>query len=67
MTCRRILHEAFYVAANGRPGPVVVDIPKDVQFAKRASMSGPNECCRHKTYRPKVKGDQNAIRAGGGT
>src|SRR6266849_6789260 len=30
----RVLHEAFYVAANGRPGPVVVDIPKDVQFAK---------------------------------
>ena len=30
----RMLHEAFYVAANGRPGPVVVDIPKDIQFAK---------------------------------
>ncbi len=30
----RVLHEAFYVAANGRPGPVVVDIPKDIQFAK---------------------------------
>jgi acetolactate synthase-1/2/3 large subunit len=29
----RILHEAFYVATHGRPGPVVVDIPKDVQFA----------------------------------
>ena len=30
----RVLHEAFYVAASGRPGPVVVDIPKDIQFAK---------------------------------
>ena len=30
----RILHEAFFVAQNGRPGPVVIDIPKDVQFAK---------------------------------
>src|ERR671922_952444 len=29
----RVLHEAFYVARTGRPGPVVVDIPKDVQFA----------------------------------
>ena len=28
----RIMHEAFYVAANGRPGPVVVDLPKDIQF-----------------------------------
>ena len=30
---RRIMHEAFHVATSGRPGPVVVDIPKDVQFA----------------------------------
>ena len=31
----RVLHEAFYVATTGRPGPGVVDIPKDVQFATR--------------------------------
>jgi len=30
----RILHEAFRVATTGRPGPVLVDIPKDIQFAK---------------------------------
>src|SRR5512138_551701 len=29
----RVLHEAFEIAASGRPGPVVIDIPKDVQFA----------------------------------
>ena len=29
----RVIHEAFYVATHGRPGPVLVDIPKDVQFA----------------------------------
>ena len=30
----KIMHEAFEVAITGRPGPVLVDIPKDVQFAK---------------------------------
>jgi acetolactate synthase I/II/III large subunit len=57
----RVLHEAFYVAANGRPGPVVVDIPKDVQFAKGV-YSGPRNV-QHKTYRPKLKGDLEKIKA----
>ncbi len=57
----RILHEAFYVATTGRPGPVVVDIPKDVQFAK-GNYIGPSNI-QHKTYRPRVKPDQNAVRA----
>ncbi|MGE4250212.1 MAG: acetolactate synthase 3 large subunit [Parvibaculaceae bacterium] len=57
----RVLHEAFYVATNGRPGPVVVDVPKDVQFAKGAYI-GPSNI-QHKTYRPRVKPDQNAVRA----
>src|SRR6266699_3259349 len=51
----RVLHEAFYVAAHGRPGPVVVDIPKDIQFAK-GTYTGPQNV-QHKTYQPKVKGD----------
>jgi acetolactate synthase-1/2/3 large subunit len=57
----RVLHEAFYVASNGRPGPVVVDIPKDVQFA--AGLYEGKTNVRHKTYQPKLKGDQTAIRA----
>src|SRR5437016_8932855 len=32
----RVLHEAFHIARSGRPGPVVVDVPKDIQFAKGA-------------------------------
>jgi len=56
----RILHEAFYVAQNGRPGPVVVDIPKDIQFAKGPYVT-PGQIT-HKSYRPAVKGDQQAIR-----
>jgi acetolactate synthase I/II/III large subunit len=57
----RILHEAFYVATHGRPGPVVVDIPKDVQFAT-GKYVGPKNI-EHKTYRPQVKPNQDAIRA----
>jgi acetolactate synthase-1/2/3 large subunit len=57
----RILHEAFHVATHGRPGPVVIDIPKDVQFAT-GKYVGPKNI-EHKTYRPRVKPDQNAIRA----
>src|SRR5918911_1282675 len=48
----RTIHEAFYVARTGRPGPVVVDIPKDVQFA-RGMYSGPGNV-GHKTYKPKL-------------
>jgi acetolactate synthase-1/2/3 large subunit len=56
----RVMHEAFYVATHGRPGPVVVDIPKDVQFA-RGKYVGPANI-QHKTYRPRVKGDLALIR-----
>src|SRR5258708_5374084 len=56
----RVLHEAFYVAAHGRPGPVVVDIPKDIQFAK-GFYQGPQNI-EHKTYKPRVKGDPAKIK-----
>ncbi|UOK71439.1 acetolactate synthase 3 large subunit [Ancylobacter polymorphus] len=57
----RVMHEAFYVAQNGRPGPVVVDIPKDVQFAKGMYV-GP-ENIQHRTYQPRLKGDPEKIKA----
>jgi acetolactate synthase-1/2/3 large subunit len=56
----RVLHEAFHIAASGRPGPVVVDIPKDVQFAKGVYFK-PKEF-QHKGYRPKLDGDPGKIR-----
>jgi acetolactate synthase I/II/III large subunit len=57
----RVLHEAFHIARSGRPGPVVVDIPKDIQFAK-GSYSKPKEF-QHRGYRPKLKGDLARIKA----
>jgi len=56
----RALHEAFHIASSGRPGPVVVDIPKDIQFAK-GTYSRPKEF-QHRGYRPKVKGDLDKIK-----
>ena len=54
-----VLHEAFYVARSGRPGPVVVDIPKDIQFATGIYTGLPNS--QHKSYRPPKEGDPRAI------
>ena len=57
-----VLHEAFYIARSGRPGPVVIDIPKDVQIMRaRYEKPGPN--VGHKTYKPQLKGDRTSIEA----
>ncbi|WP_346772411.1 acetolactate synthase 3 large subunit [Chelativorans sp. AA-79] len=56
-----VLHEAFHIAQTGRPGPVVVDIPKDVQFAK--GIYTPPQTAPRTSYHPAVAGDQEKIRA----
>ncbi len=56
----RVLHEAFHIARSGRPGPVVVDIPKDIQFAT-GNYVGPSNI-QHKTYKPKLKPEQTSVR-----
>ena len=48
----RTIHEAFFVARSGRPGPVVVDLPKDIQFAEGVYTAP--QAVEHKTYRPQV-------------
>ena len=55
----RTIHEAFEIATTGRPGPVVVDIPKDIQFQSDAYV-GPS-AVHHRTYRPKTDPDAEAI------
>ena len=54
-----VVFEAFHIATSGRPGPVVVDIPKDVQVAT-ASPRKPGPI-QHKTYRPQTKADAAKI------
>src|SRR6266403_863611 len=51
----RIMHEAFHVARSGRPGPVVVDLPKDVVQAKGQYYGSPT--VKHRTYNPVTKAD----------
>jgi acetolactate synthase-1/2/3 large subunit len=55
----RVIHEAFHVARSGRPGPVVVDLPKDIQQAKHDYVNYANQ--RHRSYNPQVKPDRAQI------
>ncbi len=55
------IHQAFHVATHGRPGPVLIDIPKDVQFATGTYTSPEHAKVSH--YQPRTKGDADAILA----
>jgi acetolactate synthase-1/2/3 large subunit len=57
----RVMHEAFQIATTGRPGPVVIDIPKDVQF-NRAAYHSPKASPSSHGYAPRTKGDAGRIR-----
>ena len=56
----RIIHEAFHIATSGRPGPVLIDIPKDVQFSKGVYQS-PGEVTFSHGYAPRTRGDAGKI------
>ena len=55
----RVMHEAFHVARSGRPGPVVVDLPKNVQMGK-APYHAKDEV-KHRTYHPRTEPDPGRI------
>jgi acetolactate synthase-1/2/3 large subunit len=55
----RVVHEAFFVAKSGRPGPVVIDLPKDILQGKGNYTPPPKT--PHRSYRPTVKGDIGKI------
>src|SRR3546814_18814909 len=56
-----ILHEACHIATHGRPGPVVIDIPKNVQVATGEYVVPEKNL--HNSYRPQVEPDDDAIAA----
>jgi acetolactate synthase I/II/III large subunit len=54
------VHEAFYVARSGRPGPVVIDLPKDILIGKGSYSEAPQ--VPHRSYRPRTEPDAAAVR-----
>jgi acetolactate synthase-1/2/3 large subunit len=55
----QILHEAFHVARSGRPGPVLIDLPKDVQFAEGSYLS--KDRAPMHIYQPRTEPDMDSI------
>ena len=58
-----VIHEAFHIATSGRPGPVVVDLPKDVQVATASYRKPSIQALPHKGYKPTVKAETALIEA----
>ncbi len=56
----RIVHEAFAIAAGGRPGPVVIDLPKDILIAPAPYVAPSKE--PHRSYRPRTEPHPEQIR-----
>ncbi|MCA3358762.1 MAG: acetolactate synthase 3 large subunit [Roseomonas sp.] len=55
----RVMHEAFYVAKSGRPGPVVIDLPKDILINKAPYREATTQT--HRSYRPRTEPDAKGI------
>ena len=55
----QIIHEAFHVARSGRPGPVLIDLPKDIQFAEGGYLSK-DQAPMH-VYQPRTEPDMELI------
>jgi acetolactate synthase-1/2/3 large subunit len=55
----RVVHEAFYVARSGRPGPVVIDLPKDIVIGRAPYTPPPT--AEHRSYRPQTEPDPGQI------
>ena len=55
----RVVHEAFYVARSGRPGPVVIDLPKDILIAPAPYTEAADG---HRSYRPRTEPNPEDIR-----
>jgi acetolactate synthase-1/2/3 large subunit len=58
----RVVHEAFHVARSGRPGPVVIDLPKDILIGKAPYTDAPPADQPHRSYRPQSEPDMAQVR-----
>ena len=57
----RVVHEAFYVARSGRPGPVLIDLPKDILIGQAPYTPAPPPAAEHRSYRPITTPDSGQI------